>query len=198
MHRRLPRTSDGSARPPPRAYPGKRRGHGNRRRARDILRAMKKALGLAALLVAFASAAVAQGYPARPIRLLVTYPAGGGADLVARLVAPHMSEVLGQPVVVENKGGASGQIAADIVAKSPPDGYTIMLDASSYAVNPSLYAKQPYDGINAFTPVSVLALFPNVLVVTPSFPVKSVDELIALARSKPGTISFASSGNGSA
>jgi tripartite-type tricarboxylate transporter receptor subunit TctC len=102
------------------------------------------------------------------------------------------------PVVVENKGGASGQIAADIVAKSPPDGYTIMLDASSYAVNPSLYAKLPYDGIHAFTPIGVVALFPNVLVVTPSFPVHSVAELIAAAKAKPGTISFASSGNGSA
>jgi tripartite-type tricarboxylate transporter receptor subunit TctC len=159
---------------------------------------MKKTLALASLLLAFACAAFAQAYPSRPIRLLVTYPAGGGADLVARLLAPRMSEVLGQPVVVENKGGASGQIAADIVAKSPPDGYTIMLDASSFAVNPSLYAKQPYDGINAFTPVSIVALFPNILVVTPSFPVKSVDELIAAAKAKPGTISFASSGNGSA
>jgi len=159
---------------------------------------MKKTLALAFLLLAFAGCAFAQAYPSRPIRLLVTYPAGGGADLVARLVAPHMAEVLGQPVVVENKGGASGQIAADTVAKSAPDGYTIMLDASSYAVNPSLYGKLPYDGINAFTPVSVLALFPNVLVVTPSFPVKSVDELIAAAKAKPGTISFASSGNGSA
>ena len=158
---------------------------------------MKKA-ALAAFLLACSCAALAQAWPTRPIRMLVTYPAGGGADLMARLVAPHMSEVLGQPVVVENKGGASGQIAADLVAKSNPDGYTIMLDASSYAVNPSLYGKLPYDGINAFTPIGVVALFPNVLVVTPSFPAKSVAELIAAARAKPGAISFASSGNGSA
>jgi tripartite-type tricarboxylate transporter receptor subunit TctC len=159
---------------------------------------MRKAAALAVILCAFASVAFAQAYPTRPIRMLVTYPAGGGADLMARLVAPHMSEVLGQPVVVENKGGASGQIAADIVAKSAPDGYTIMLDASSYAVNPSLYGKLPYDGINAFAPVSVVALFPNVLVVTPSFPAKSVADLVAQAKAKPGSISFASSGNGSA
>jgi tripartite-type tricarboxylate transporter receptor subunit TctC len=159
---------------------------------------MKKTLALAAALLFFACAAFAQSYPSRPIRLIVTYPAGGGADLVARLIAPHMSEVLGQPVVVENKGGASGQIAADLVAKSAPDGYTIMLDASSFAVNPSLYGSQPYDGINAFTPVSVVALFPNVLVVTPSFPAKSVEDLVAAAKAKPGSISFASSGNGSA
>jgi len=158
---------------------------------------MKKA-ALAALLLAASSLAFAQAWPARPIRMLVTYPAGGGADLMARLVAPHMSEALGQPVVVENKGGASGQIAADIVARAAPDGYTIMLDASSYAVNPSLYGKLPYDGIDAFTPIGVVALFPNVLVVTPTFPAKSVAELVAAAKAKPGTISFASSGNGSA
>jgi len=158
---------------------------------------MKKA-ALAALLLAASSLAFAQAWPARPIRMLVTYPAGGGADLMARLVAPHMSEALGQPVVVENKGGASGQIAADIVARAAPDGYTIMLDASSYAVNPSLYGKLPYGGIDAFTPIGVVALFPNVLVVTPTFPAKSVAELVAAAKAKPGTISFASSGNGSA
>lgn len=159
---------------------------------------MKKALALASILLSCASLAFAQAWPTRPIRMLVTYPAGGGADLMARLVAPHMSEALGQPVVVENKGGASGQIAADIVAKAAADGYTIMLDASSFAVNPSLYSKQPYDGINAFTPVSVVALFPNVLVVNRSFAAKSVADLVAEAKAKPGSISFASSGNGSA
>jgi tripartite-type tricarboxylate transporter receptor subunit TctC len=159
---------------------------------------MKTTLALAAALLSCACAAFAQSYPSRPVRMLVTYPAGGGADLMARLIAPRMSEVLGQPVVVENKAGASGQIAADIVAKSTPDGYTIMLDASSYAVNPSLYGKLPYDGLNAFAPVGVVALFPNVLVVTPSFPARDVKDLIAMAKAKPGTISFASSGNGSA
>jgi tripartite-type tricarboxylate transporter receptor subunit TctC len=157
---------------------------------------------LAVLAAAFAAAlpavAPAQAFPAKPIRLVVTYPPGGGADLMARLVAPKMGEALGQPVVVENKPGASGQIGAAEVARAAPDGYTLMLDASSYAVNPSLYAKLPYDPAKAFTPLAVLALYPNMLVVTPSFPPKDVKELVALARAKPGTVAFASSGNGSA
>jgi tripartite-type tricarboxylate transporter receptor subunit TctC len=150
------------------------------------------------LAFALAHTAFAQGFPSKPIRIVVTYPPGGGADLMARLVAPKMSELLGQPVVVENKPGASGQIGATEVARAAPDGYTLLLDASSYAVNPSLYGKLPYEPTKAFTPIAVLALFPNVLVVTPSFPVHDVKELIAQAKAKPGSIAFASSGNGSA
>ena len=158
---------------------------------------MKKLLAaLAALLLSVC--VEAQTFPTKPIRLLVTYPPGGGADLMARLVAPKMSEVLGQPVVVENKPGASGQIAATEVARSTPDGHTLLFDASSFAVNPSLYSSLPYDAEKAFTPIAVLALFPNVLVVTPSFEAKSVADLVALAKAKPGAIAFASSGNGSA
>ncbi len=160
---------------------------------------MKNHLALAlCLAVTLASTAHAQSWPTRPIRLVVTYPAGGGADLMARLVAPKMAETLGQPVVVENKAGASGQIAAAEVARAAPDGYTLMLDALSYAVNPSLFPKLPYDPAKAFTPISVLVLFPNMMVVTPSFPAKDVGEVIAMAKAKPGTIAFASSGNGSA
>ena len=151
---------------------------------------------LAALLVCVSTQA--QTFPTKPVRLLVTYPPGGGADLMARLVAPKMAEVLGQPVVVENKPGASGQIAATEVARAAPDGYTLLFDASSFAVNPSLYSSLPYDAAKAFTPIAVLALFPNVLVVTPSFEAKNVAELVALAKAKPGAIAFASSGNGSA
>ena len=173
---------------------GFREGHGA-----VILRAMKTVLALvASLVLALPGLAGAQAFPTKPIRIIVTYPPGGGADLMARLVAPKMSEALGQPVVVENKPGASGQIGASEVARSSPDGYTLMLDASSYAVNPSLYAKLPYEPAKAFTPVAVLALFPNVLVVTPSYPVHDVKELIAAAKAKPGTLAFASSGNGSA
>ncbi|MGE5096374.1 MAG: tripartite tricarboxylate transporter substrate binding protein [Betaproteobacteria bacterium] len=160
---------------------------------------MKKLIALlASLALALPGAAAAQAFPTKPIRIVVTYPPGGGADLMARLVAPKMSEALGQPVVVENKPGASGQIGASDVARSAPDGYTLMLDASSYSVNPSLYSKLPYEPTKAFTPIAVLALFPNVLVVTPSYPVHDVKELIAAAKAKPGTIAFASSGNGSA
>ena len=117
---------------------------------------------------------------------------------MARLVAPKMGEALGQPMVVENKPGASGQIGAGEVARAAPDGYTLLLDASSYSVNPSLYAKLPYDPAKAFTPIGVLALFPNMLVVSQGFAPKDVRELIALAKSQPGSIAYASSGNGSA
>ncbi len=153
---------------------------------------------LLAAFVLVPALAFAQAFPSKPVRLVVTYPAGGGADLMARLVAPKMAETLGQPVVVENKAGASGQIAAAEVARAAPDGYTLMLDALSFAVNPSLFAKLPYDPAQAFTPIAVLALFPNVMVVAPSFPAKDVREVIAMAKAKPGTIAFASSGNGSA
>jgi tripartite-type tricarboxylate transporter receptor subunit TctC len=158
---------------------------------------VKRILALFALL-SFSVCIQAQTFPSRPIRIVVTYPPGGGADIVARLIAPKMSEAIGQPVVVENKAGASGQIAANEVSHAPPDGYTLLFDASSYAVNPSLYAKLPYDPAKAFMPVSVIALFPNVMVVTPSFEAKGVKDVVALARAKPGSLSFASSGNGSA
>jgi tripartite-type tricarboxylate transporter receptor subunit TctC len=152
-----------------------------------------------ALACIFLSVGVhAQSFPAKPLRLIVTYPPGGGADLMARLIAPKMAETLGQPVVVENKPGASGQIGAAEVARATPDGYTLLLDASSYAVNTSLYAKLPYDPAKAFTPIAVLALFPNVLVVTPSYAARDVKDVIAAAKSSPGAIAYASSGNGSA
>jgi tripartite-type tricarboxylate transporter receptor subunit TctC len=153
---------------------------------------------ICATVLAFHAPAHAQGFPAKPIRLIVTYPPGGGADLMARLIGPKMSEALGQPVVVENKAGASGQIAAIEVLHSAADGYTLLFDASSFAVNPSLYAKLPYDPAKAFVPIAVVALFPNVLVVTPTFAPKDVKGLIALAKAHPGEIAFASSGNGSA
>ncbi len=134
----------------------------------------------------------------RPITLVVSYPAGGGADLMARLIAPHMAQALGQSVVVENKPGASGQIAAGQVARATPDGSQLLLDASSFSVNPSLFAKLPYDPETAFTPLAVLALFPNVLVCTPGYGAKSVKDLVAAAKATPRQIAYASSGNGSA
>ena len=153
---------------------------------------------LAALLAAASCAAWSQAYPSKPVKLIVTYPPAGGADTMARLIAAKLSESLGQAFVVENRPGASGQIGAEAVARSAPDGYTLMLDASSYSVNPSLYPKLPYDPSKAFAPISLLALFPNMLVVTPSFQASSVKELVAMAKAKPGAISYASSGNGSA
>jgi tripartite-type tricarboxylate transporter receptor subunit TctC len=137
-------------------------------------------------------------WPSKPIRMIVTYAPGGGADLMARLLAPKMQEALGQPIIVENRAGGGGTIGADLVAKSVPDGYTLMLDASSWAVNPSLYPKPSYEPVKGFTPVSLLVVFPNVLVVNPAFEAKSVQELVALAKKQPGRIAYASSGNGSA
>ena len=137
-------------------------------------------------------------WPTKPISLIVTYPPGGGADAMARLVAPKMAEVLGQNVVVENRPGASGQIGASAVAKATPDGYTLMLDASSFAVNPALFPKLPYDSSKAFKPVGVLALFPNVVLVNAQVPAKNIAELIALAKSRKDAVAYASSGNGSA
>jgi len=134
----------------------------------------------------------------RPITLVVSYPAGGGADLMARIIAPRMGEMLGQSVVVDNKPGASGQIAGAHVARATPDGATLLLDASSFAVNPSLYPKMAYDSAKAFTPLAVLATFPNVLVCSAGFEARSVQDVIAMARAKPGSVAYASSGNGSA
>lgn len=144
------------------------------------------------------AASFALDYPTKPVKIVVTYPPGGGADIMARLVAQKLTTSMGQPFIVENKPGASGQIAAASVAKAEPDGYTLMVDASSYAVNPSLYPKLPYDPKKAFVPVTTLALFPNMLVVSPGFGTGSVKELVAMAKAQPGKISYASSGNGSA
>jgi tripartite-type tricarboxylate transporter receptor subunit TctC len=134
----------------------------------------------------------------KPVTLVVSYPAGGGADLMARLIAPHMAKALGQNVVVENKPGASGQLAASQVARATPDGSQLLFDASSFAVNPSLFPKLPYDTGAAFTPLAVLALFPNVLVCTPSFTAQNVRDVIGMAKARPAQVAYASSGNGSA
>jgi len=143
-------------------------------------------------------AQTAPAWPSKPITLVVTYPPGGGADAMARLIAPRLGEALGQTVIVENKPGASGQIGAAAVAKAVPDGHTLMLDASSFAVNPALYAKLPYDTDKAFRPIGVIALFPNVVLVNAQFPAKSVAELITAAKARKDGVAFASSGNGSA
>lgn len=143
--------------------------------------------------------AMAQGaFPNKPITLVVTYPPGGGADAMARLIAPKMGEALGQSVIIENKPGASGQIGASAVAKATPDGYTLMLDASSFSANPALYPKLPYDSLKAFKPIGVVALFPNVVLVNASFPAKNIADLTATARKEKDAVSYASSGNGSA
>lgn len=146
-----------------------------------------------------APSAMAQAvFPSKPITLVVTYPPGGGADAMARLIAPKMGEALGQAIVIENKPGAGGQIGAAAVAKAAPDGYTLMLDASSFSVNPSLYPKLPYDSAKAFQAIGVVALFPNVVLVNANFPAQNIAELMTTARKSKDAVSYASSGNGSA
>jgi tripartite-type tricarboxylate transporter receptor subunit TctC len=163
-------------------------------------RTRRRLLAASALLAAPALARAASDIVGgKPISLIVSYPPGGGADVMARLIAPRLAQALGQSVVVENKPGASGTIAAQQVARAVPDGATLLLDASNYAVNPALFDhKLPYDPATAFAPLAVLATFPNVLVCTPGFEAQSVADVIRLARAKPGRLSYASSGNGSA
>jgi tripartite-type tricarboxylate transporter receptor subunit TctC len=144
-----------------------------------------------------ASPALADVYPSRPIRLVVGYAAGGATDVIARLVGQKLSEALGQPVVIENRPGAGATVASDMVARSAPDGYTIFMSTIANTINSSLYPKLPFDFVRDFSPITLVASIPNVLVVHPSVPAKDLKEFIALAKSKPGEINFASSGSGS-
>jgi len=156
------------------------------------------AAGIAAAGMATADAAFAQDFPNRPVRLVVPFGAGGVSDIIGRTLAGRLQEGLGQPVIVDNRGGAGGSIGSDIVAKSQPDGHTLLLGSNgTHAIVPYLYKKLPYDPIKDFTPIGMVAVTPTVLAVSPELPVKSVKELIALARAKPGTLSFGSSGIGS-
>jgi tripartite-type tricarboxylate transporter receptor subunit TctC len=142
--------------------------------------------------------AVAQTYPARAIRLVIPFPPGGGTDTMARTISPKMSEFLGQQVVLENRGGAGANIGAEIAAKSPPDGYTIMLATITNAIGASLYTRLNYDLVRDFAPITQLATTPHILVVHPSVPVKTVKQYIAFARSRPDQLAYSSSGAGSA
>ena len=156
------------------------------------------ALLLCALVMAAASGlATAQGYPSKPVRIIVPWPPGGGTDVVARTVVGKLNETLAQPAVVDNRAGATGIIGADLVAKAPADGYTVMITIASHAINPSLFAKLPYDTLNDLAPVSLLAEYPFVITVHPSLPAKTLREFIAIAKARSGQLTFASSGNGS-
>jgi len=148
-----------------------------------------------ALLLA-AGGAVAQDYPSRPIRLIIPFPPGGSNDVVGRMIAAKLSDQLGKQVVVDNRAGAGGVVGTEIASKAPPDGYTLLVISLAHAVNPWLY-KLPYDPIKDFVPIGIMGSGPNVLVVHPDLPVHSVKELIALAKSKPGDLQYASAGVGS-
>jgi tripartite-type tricarboxylate transporter receptor subunit TctC len=143
------------------------------------------------------AAATAQGYPNKPVRIVVGFTAGGPTDAIARIVAQKLSDSLGQQFVVENIGGAGGNTAAGQVARATPDGYTIMAISTGFVVNPSLYAKVPYEAIKDFAPVTLVAVSPNVVVVNPSVPAKTLPELVQLIRDNPGKYSFAGPGVGS-
>lgn len=151
-----------------------------------------------ALLVALLAAGVAQaqGYPAKTIRWIVPWPPGGGADVLSRMLSPHLSEAVKQQIVIDNRGGAAGNIGAELAAKSPPDGYTIAFAYSgTHAINPSIYRRMPFKESD-FAPIIQLASVPQVLVVHPSLPVKTVKELVALAKQRPGELTYGSSGSG--
>ena len=150
-----------------------------------------------AAALTFALSAHGQSYPAKPIRYIVPFPAGGGQDLVVRALAPRLTEALGQPIVVDNRPGAATMVGAELAAKSPPDGYTVFNGSNTtLSINPNLYTKVPYDPIRDFMPVTQIASVPNLLIVHPSLPAKSVKELAALARSRPNQLNYASSGIG--
>jgi tripartite-type tricarboxylate transporter receptor subunit TctC len=152
----------------------------------------------AAVVTLTAAAASAQTYPTKPIRMVVGFPPGGGTDVVARVISQKLSEWYGQSVVVENRAGATGTIGADVIAKSPPDGYNLIMGhVNSHGIAPNLFAKLPYDPIKDFAAVAYVGYVPNVLAVHPAVPARSVKELVALAKSKPGEMNYASSGNGS-
>ncbi|MGZ5141623.1 MAG: Bug family tripartite tricarboxylate transporter substrate binding protein, partial [Burkholderiales bacterium] len=158
---------------------------------------MRSGARLAATLVfSLAATASAQSYPDHPVRVVVPFPASGGTDILARLLVQRMAERLGANFVIDNRAGAGGTIGTEIVAKATPDGYTILVASSSHTINPSVYKKIGYDPARDFAPVTLIASGPGLLVVHPSVPAKNVKELIALAKSRPGQLIYASAGNG--
>jgi tripartite-type tricarboxylate transporter receptor subunit TctC len=140
---------------------------------------------------------LAQNYPAGPIRMIVPFPAGGGVDSMGRLLGQKLTDSIGKHIVIENRGGANGNIGTEIAAKAPRDGYTVLLTGAGFVTNPSLYSRVPFDPVKDFDPISLLAFAPNVLVVHPSLPAKSVAQLVALAKARPEEVHYASAGSGS-
>ena len=161
---------------------------------------MKQLMVSAALAVtaSFCGMAGAQTYPAKPIRMIVGFAPGGGTDLVARIIGQKMTENWGQTVIVENRAGATGTIGADVVAKAPPDGYTLLMGhVNSHGIAPSIFKKLPYDAERDFAMVAYVGYVPTVFVIHPSIPARNVKELIAIAKAQPGSLNYASSGVGS-
>ncbi len=161
------------------------------------MRTLLLRLCCAAIATTSAAGAHAQAFPARSVRLIVPFSAGGAADVPARILANRLTEALGQQVIIDNRPGAGSTIGAETAAKSPPDGYTLFMISNTHFVSAGLYKKLVYDSLNDFTPITQITSAPNVLIVHPSMPAKNVKELIALAKARPGEINYASSGNGS-
>lgn len=161
-----------------------------------ITTAMRSRALAAAACLLLSTAAGADAYPARPLRLIVPFAAGGPGDFLARLVSPKLTEALGQSMVIDNRGGANGQIATEIAAKADPDGHTLLIISAGHTVNATLYPKLPYDSVRDFAPITRMVSGPAIVIVHPSLPARSVKELIAYARANPGRINFASSGTG--
>ncbi|MBY4732029.1 Bug family tripartite tricarboxylate transporter substrate binding protein [Cupriavidus pauculus] len=165
------------------------------------MRAVVKSLlcGAAALVMSFASVAgAADAYPTKPVTLIVPWAAGGSTDILARVLSEHLTKALGQPVIVDNKPGASGNIGSAMVARAQPDGYTLLVGSmSTHAMNPALMANMPFKGVDDFTPLGLLAYVTNTMVVNPSVPANNVKELIAYAKANPGKLAYASAGPGS-
>jgi tripartite-type tricarboxylate transporter receptor subunit TctC len=161
------------------------------------MEAAMKRFGLIGVLFLFALQAAAQTYPAKPVRMIVPYPPGGGNDTFGRLFAAKLGERTGQPFLVENRPGAGTMIGTEAAAKSAPDGYTILLSSiATHALSPNLYSRVPYDPIKDFAPITLLGIAPTVLVINQDLPAKTLQELISLAKSKPGALAYASGGNG--
>jgi tripartite-type tricarboxylate transporter receptor subunit TctC len=157
---------------------------------------LKVSAGALPIAIAAGTASAQAEWPTRPVKVIVPYPAGGGADTVSRILFAKLSEAFGQQFVIDNRGGAGGTIGAAVAAKAERDGYTIMYDATAFSVNPSLYPRLPYDSVKDFEPVFLASLVPNLLIVHPSVTAKTVDDVIALAKATPGGLDWASSGNG--
>jgi len=151
---------------------------------------------LAAAMTVVPAQAAAQTYPTKPVRLMVPFVPGGNTDIIARVVAPEMSKALGQQLVIENRGGAGSTIGTEVVAKSPPDGYTLLLVSAAHVINPAMIKKLPYDSIRDFAPISVVADVPTAFAIHPTLPVKNVKEFIALAKARPGQLNYSTAGRG--
>lgn len=152
--------------------------------------------GMAVFLLGYLAPAFSQSYPSRPIRIIVGFPPGGGTDKLARLLSPKLTASLGQSVIVENRPGAGGVVGADLVAKSAPDGHSMLLTTSAYVISAALYQKLPYNPVTGLVPVSMFAISPSIVVVHPSLPIRSIKELIAFAKANPGRLNYGSSGSG--